>query len=100
VYKTWTWTEEYPGSEEQRRYFTHVDKQLDLKKDVLLDTKVLAVEFNILDNKWTIHCDSGTTIRASFFIPAIGFAALSGREGLRYLQRRYSPFLVLAKRRR
>jgi cation diffusion facilitator CzcD-associated flavoprotein CzcO len=75
VYKTWTWTEEYPGLEELRRYFTHVDKQLDLKKDILLDTKVLAAEFNIFDNKWTIYCDSGTTIRASFFIPAIGFAA-------------------------
>jgi cation diffusion facilitator CzcD-associated flavoprotein CzcO len=36
---------------------------------------VLAAEFNMFDNKWTIHCDSGRTIRASFFIPAIGFAA-------------------------
>jgi cation diffusion facilitator CzcD-associated flavoprotein CzcO len=36
---------------------------------------VLAAEFDTSDDKWTIHCDGRTTIRASFFIPAIGFAA-------------------------
>ena len=75
VYKTWTWTEEYPGSDELRRYFAHVDMRLQLTKDVLLNTKVLAAEFDISIDKWTIHCDDGTTVRASFFIPAIGFAA-------------------------
>jgi len=42
VYKDWTWTEKYPGSAELRAYFKHVDKQLDLSKDVIFGTQVFS----------------------------------------------------------
>ncbi|OCK74929.1 FAD/NAD(P)-binding domain-containing protein [Lepidopterella palustris CBS 459.81] len=75
VYTTWTWTEKFPSSAELRAYFEHVDKQLQLKKDVILNTKVTAAEFNNDTNKWSIHCNDGKIFQASFFVPALGFAA-------------------------
>ncbi|OCK78384.1 FAD/NAD(P)-binding domain-containing protein [Lepidopterella palustris CBS 459.81] len=75
VYTDWTWTQQYPDSAELRAYFAHVEKKLDLKKDVILNTVVTAAEFNTDTNKWTVHCNNGQTIRTSFFIPAIGFSA-------------------------
>ena len=75
VYRDFRWSEEYPGQEELDRYFTHVDKVLHIKKDTIFSTKVEAADFDANTNKWTISCDNGTSIRARFFIPAIGFAA-------------------------
>lgn len=75
VYKTWTWSEQYPGSQELRDYFAHIDKVLDISKDVLLETTVKSAVFDSSANKWEIRCDKGTSIRATFFICCIGFAA-------------------------
>lgn len=75
VYKDWTWTEQYPGWAELRRYFGHVDKKLDIKKDTIFNTKVVSATFNAETNKWTVETDVGLKIRCSIFIAAIGFAA-------------------------
>jgi cation diffusion facilitator CzcD-associated flavoprotein CzcO len=75
VYEDWTWSSHYPDHVELREYFEHVDKKLHIKKDTVFNAKVTAAEFNEKTDKWTIHCDSGKTFRASFFIAAIGFAA-------------------------
>ena len=75
VYTDWTWSEEYPGSEELRAYFNHCDKQLDLSKDVIFGTKVVGARFDGTQNKWTIDCDTGTRITARFFLCCAGFAA-------------------------
>jgi cation diffusion facilitator CzcD-associated flavoprotein CzcO len=52
-----------------------VEKQLDLKKDISFNSRVVSAEFDENENKWTIACDNGQIFRASFFIAAIGFAA-------------------------
>ena len=75
VYKDWRWTEQYPGSAELRAYFKHADKQLDLSKDVIFGTKVVAAKFDADQDKWRIECDSGLRITARFFLCCIGFAA-------------------------
>ncbi|OCK74007.1 FAD/NAD(P)-binding domain-containing protein [Lepidopterella palustris CBS 459.81] len=75
VYTNWSWTQQYPSSDKLRAYFAHVEKQLDLKKDVLFNTTVTAAEFNGGTNKWTVYRLNGKTYRTFFFIPALGFAA-------------------------
>jgi cation diffusion facilitator CzcD-associated flavoprotein CzcO len=75
VYRTWTWTEEYPGFEELRRYFVHIDRQLNISQDVIFNTKVTKAKFDNHLNKWSIKCEDGRVIQARFFLPAIGFAA-------------------------
>jgi len=46
VWKNWTWSEKYPGYEELRQYFKHVDKTLDISKDVAFDTRVVDAQFD------------------------------------------------------
>lgn len=75
VYNTWTWTEEYPGEKELKRYFQHVDKVLDISKDVLFGTMVTTATFNDHDNNWMLKSDTGSTVVARFFCSCIGFAA-------------------------
>lgn len=75
VYEDWSWSEQYPGAEELRKYFAHVEKKLQIKKDAVFNTKVTDADFDEATSKWTIRCDNGTVIRAGTFIAAIGFAA-------------------------
>lgn len=75
VYNTWTWSEQYPGSEELRKYFNHMDKVLELSKDVYYNTTVLSAEFDRNENKWTVTCHNGKVLKASYVIASVGFAA-------------------------
>ena len=75
VYNTWTWKEKFPGSAELREYFKHVDRVLDLSKDVFYETRVINAKFDADVNKWHIKCNNGTEITARFFLCSLGFAA-------------------------
>lgn len=75
VWKDWTWTETYPGWKELRSYFDHVDKTLDIKKDVIFNTKVTGAEYDAESGKWKIEAENGKTATAQFMIIATGFAA-------------------------
>jgi len=71
----WNWTEKYPGSAELRGYFNHVEKILDVKKDISFNTRVTGAQYNKDTHKWDIKTEDGRTAHARFFINAIGFAA-------------------------
>ncbi|KAK4993655.1 hypothetical protein LTR28_010740 [Elasticomyces elasticus] len=75
VWKDWTWTEKYPGFAELRKYFEHVDKVLDIKKDVAFETRVVGANFDNASQKWIVKTEDGRTARARYLINAIGFAA-------------------------
>ncbi|KAK3113017.1 hypothetical protein LTR53_010106 [Teratosphaeriaceae sp. CCFEE 6253] len=75
VYNTWSWTEQYPGEKELKRYFQHVDKVLDISKDVLYEHKVVAAGFDPAIDKWRLVCENGVRITARFFLGCLGFAA-------------------------
>lgn len=87
----WSWREKYPGREELRAYFNHLDKELGLSKDCVFNARVVSADFNETVNddeeeeeeaaskrggrRWTVLTDSGLVVRAKYIIPAIGFAA-------------------------
>lgn len=75
VYEDWNWSSHYPGGEELREYFEHVDKKLRIKKDTVFNSKVVKAEFDESDDMWTIYCDTGKIFRARWFIASLGFAA-------------------------
>ncbi|KAK2739523.1 hypothetical protein FQN55_009399 [Onygenales sp. PD_40] len=75
VWKTWNWTQRFPAAAELVAYFKHVDKVLDLSKDVVFNTKITTAEWDNATNKWTITTEAGAKYVASYFIPAMGFAA-------------------------
>lgn len=75
VWKNWNWSERFPGWEELRRYFVHVDKTLELSKDIKFNTWVSSAEFDDTTNQWLVHTQDGRTTRTRFLIAALGFAA-------------------------
>lgn len=75
VYKTWHWTQQYPGSDELQKYFEHVDKTLDISKDTLYHTRVSTATWDDEERKWHIKCDNGTQITTRFMNCCLGFAA-------------------------
>lgn len=75
VWRDWVWSEKYPGVQEIRRYFEHVESKLHLKKDILFNTRVNAAEFDGSCSQWTVTSSDGEKRTAQFFILATGFAA-------------------------
>lgn len=74
VYQTWNWSQPYPDQKELQAYFNHVDQILSIKKDCIFNSRVNAASFNPEKAQWTIQTEDGKTVRAKYFIPAIGFA--------------------------
>ncbi|KEZ41481.1 Cyclopentanone 1,2-monooxygenase [Scedosporium apiospermum] len=75
LWKDWTWSERYPGRDELRRYFDHVESKLHLKKDILFNTRVVSADFNQADNYWNVLDNAAVTRTARYFILCTGFAA-------------------------
>ena len=75
VWKNWTWSEAYPAWPELRAYFDHVDKVLDIKKDVELQTHVTAANYETSSGKWKVETEDRKIATCRFLIIAAGFAA-------------------------
>lgn len=75
VWKNWTWSCKYPGWRELRRYFDHVEEQLQVKKDVYFDSTVVGSEWDAKNEQWIVRSEDGKVARCKYFILATGFAA-------------------------
>lgn len=75
LWADWTWSEKYPGRDELRRYFDHVDKTFDIKKDVEFGARVVGAQFDTGSNKWNIATQDGRVTHSKFFVLAVGFSA-------------------------
>jgi cation diffusion facilitator CzcD-associated flavoprotein CzcO len=71
----WYWSCRYPGTEELQRYFDHVERKLDIKKDCSFNTKVVGAQFDKPSGKWIVQTEDGRTARCKYFLLALGFAA-------------------------
>ena len=91
VWKDWNWTERFPSGEELLAYFRHVDRKLDISRDVRFNTRVVAAEFSSEHNNWLIRTADGHEVRTQFFIPCLGFAAKSYTPDLPGLERFSGP---------
>lgn len=72
VYESWEFTERYPGHQELRDYFKHVDNVLDLSKDAHFNTVVVEAKYHTEDAKWHIRTRDGRTAIATYLICATG----------------------------
>jgi cation diffusion facilitator CzcD-associated flavoprotein CzcO len=70
VWKTWNWSERFPGCEELQNYFRHVDRVLDLRKDAYFNTIVVSAKYK--DGRWTVKTADGRTINCTYLVPATG----------------------------
>ena len=91
IWQDWNWSERFPSGEELLSYFRHIDKKLDIGRDVRFNTRVVAAEFSNKHNLWLSRTEDGHEVRARFFIPCLGFAAKSYTPDLPGLDRLSGP---------
>ncbi len=75
LWRDWTWTERFPGGEELRAYFRHMDERFGLSRDISYGARVSAARFDEPTRLWHIQCTDGRSARARFLLPCTGFAA-------------------------
>lgn len=57
VYRKWNFTERFPGHEELRRYFQHIDETLNLRKDAYFNTIVTEARYDTSAGEWHVKTD-------------------------------------------
>ncbi|KAJ5635809.1 uncharacterized protein N7484_009122 [Penicillium longicatenatum] len=72
VYKGWNWSERFPGDDELRRYFKHVDSVLGLSHDTFFNTVVTSVQYDATTRRWNISTDTGLTASCKYLVAATG----------------------------
>ncbi|PBP19903.1 cyclohexanone monooxygenase [Diplocarpon rosae] len=75
LWKEFTFKERYAGWKELRRYFDHVEKIWQIKKDTEFHKHVDSAAFDESTNRWTVECADGTEVSCKWFVPCIGFAS-------------------------
>jgi hypothetical protein len=68
LWSTFTFKERYAGWRELRRYFEHVEKVWDVKKDVEFNKHVDSAVFDEQRHQWLVECSDGTEIYCRWFI--------------------------------
>ncbi|KAF2484915.1 cyclopentanone monooxygenase [Neohortaea acidophila] len=72
VWRKWNWSERFPGREEIKVYFKHVDHTLRLSKDVTFDATVNRVERDEARNRWKVWTENGIEAECTYLICATG----------------------------
>lgn len=75
VWKSWTWSERFPGWEELRAYFVHVCDTLDLWPLMRMESRVERAHFETEARLWHLQLEGEGAISTRFLLPALGFAS-------------------------
>ena len=68
----WVWSERFATQPEILRYLQHVADRFDLRRDVLLSTRVDALRWDGERPGWTATLSDGASVRARFCVAAVG----------------------------
>ncbi|KAA8646793.1 hypothetical protein EYZ11_009963 [Aspergillus tanneri] len=72
VWKDWHWTERFPGHDELRRYFEHVDRVLQLSPDTYFHTVVRRCVYHTDTARWAVETEDGRRFTCRFLVAATG----------------------------
>ncbi len=72
IQQEWEWSELYAAQPEILRYINYVADKLDLRKDIELNTRVVAATFNDIEKRWQVVPESGELLVAPFCVMATG----------------------------
>jgi cation diffusion facilitator CzcD-associated flavoprotein CzcO len=75
----WRWSERYAQQPEILRYIHHVVDRFDLRKDVLLRTRMARSEFDETASRWTVTAEDGRQWSARFVVMCVGQLSLTKR---------------------
>jgi cation diffusion facilitator CzcD-associated flavoprotein CzcO len=68
----WEWTEKYAGQPEILSYLRHVADRHDLRRDVVLGTRVTRATFDEDASRWHVRTDRGHEVSARYCVMAVG----------------------------
>jgi len=70
--REWSWSERFPAQPETERYLNFVADKLDLRKDIQLDTRVTAADWDEPAEHWRVRTDRGEELTARFLVSCTG----------------------------
>jgi len=68
----WEWPELFSAQPDILKYANHVADKLDLRRDILFDTRVTSARFDETANAWSVDTDHGDKFAAGFVVMATG----------------------------
>jgi cyclohexanone monooxygenase len=68
----WQWTERYAPQAEILKYINHVADRYDLRRDVVLETRVTSAVFDDGRSRWTVETDKGDRVTGRYCVMATG----------------------------
>ncbi|GAA4920525.1 acetone monooxygenase [Actinomycetospora succinea] len=71
--RDWGWSERFPAGYEVLRWLRFVADRLDLRRDIVLSTPVVAATFDEERGRWTVRTGHGETVEARFVVGCTGF---------------------------
>lgn len=72
IQQEWSWTARYAPQAEILAYINFVADRYDLRKDILLNTRVSSADFNESRNCWQVGCDTGDDFDTKYCLMATG----------------------------
>lgn len=72
VWRKWNWLERFPGGEEIKAYFKHVDETLNLSKDITYGANVVDVRYDEDRTEWTVRTELGQQVVCTYLVCATG----------------------------
>lgn len=72
----WNWPERFAAQADILRYINHVADRLDLRRDILTETRVVSAVFEKATQRWTVRTANRGTFTAPFCIMATGNLSL------------------------
>jgi cyclohexanone monooxygenase len=72
----WNWPERFSAQADILRYINHVADRLDLRRDILTETRVVSARFDKTTDLWTVKTANGGMFQAPFCIMATGNLSL------------------------
>lgn len=70
VWRTWNWSERFPGHKEIRAYFHHTATVLGLYEHIAFRQHVVDCDFD--GQRWVVKTEAGNTVRCKYLIAAAG----------------------------
>jgi cyclohexanone monooxygenase len=89
----WNWTERYAPQAEILKYINHVADRFDLRRDILLNSRVKSAVFDDATSRWTATTEGGQRFGSQYLVMATGclsipqpprFKGLDGFKGRWY----------------
>jgi cyclohexanone monooxygenase len=72
----WNWPERFAAQPDILRYINHVADRLDLRRDILIETRVVSATFDKTTDRWTVKTANGGVFQTPFCIMATGNLSL------------------------